>query len=922
MEKIYEYPNLGMDQNNQQINLNWPPPILLAEAKDSIWVSEDGEIERISHNNSLEKISQHLPLLCNSRATASRLNCKPFLGFDLLELFAFVKPAQFCVPTPHGIARALNMPIPESGLDAALVLLDATEVLLEELPLSPNKEKVILIAELMGHCRWVWAPMVLNALGASPKANSTLKANSLNIWEDLSEWSEHAPEPPVSSFPVTEDEAINRLNEMLSGLSETRSGQIEYTSKILPAFKPRSKKGVPHIVLAHAGTGVGKTLGYLAPSSIWADKNGGSVWVSTYTRNLQHQIDAELSRLYPEPIRKSTKIAIRKGRENYLCLLNLEEASQQLVTMPQYGVALGLVARWASKTRDGDLMGADFPSWLYDLLGHGRTAGLADRRGECIYSRCSHYHKCFIEKSIRNSKRAEIVIANHALVLIQSVLAEETDIHQPTRYIFDEGHHLFDAADAAFSTYLSGAEAFDLRRWLLGAETRSLGRSRGLKKRVEDLITEDKEGIKVLNQLLSAAQILPRDGWLNRIKDNQAIGPSESFFSAIKQQLEARTENSNNMYSLETNIYPATKTLIETAEIFSKSLEKMVNPVQIFCSILKNMLDEKAETLETPIRLRIESIIRSLTQRAYLTIQAWQSMLKTVTEAPTSEFIDWLEIERIQGRDIDIGMKRHWLDPTIPLNDKVFSPAHGVVITSATLKENATNSENNWVIANKRTGVNHIRTNLTKVDVESPFDYAEQTQVLIITDVNKNDVDQVAAAYRELFIASHGGALGLFTAIQRLRAVYKKILYPLDQSGLKLYAQHVDGLSLSTLIDIFRMEENSSLLGTNAARDGVDIPGDSLRLIVFDKVPWPRPTILTKARQGSFGRNVYTDMLTKMKLTQAFGRLIRTTSDKGVFVLLDSGMPSRLLDAFPKDATITRCGLADAIKDIKNFFNS
>jgi ATP-dependent DNA helicase DinG len=185
--------------------------------------------------------------------------------------------------------------------------------------------------------------------------------------------------------------------------------------------------------------------------------------------------------------------------------------------------------------------------------------------------------------------------------------------------------------------------------------------------------------------------------------------------------------------------------------------------------------------------------------------------------------------------------------------------------------------------------------------------------------VNKNDVDQVASAYRELFIASNGGALGLFTAIQRLRAVHKRILHPLDRSGLKLYSQHVDGLSLATLIDIFRMEENSSLLGTNAARDGVDIPGKSLRLIVFDKVPWPRPSILTKARQKSFGRNVYTDMLTRMNLTQAFGRLIRTASDKGVFVLLDPGMPSRLLDAFPKDATITRCGLADAIEDVKNF---
>ena len=348
----------------------------------------------------------------------------------------------------------------------------------------------------------------------------------------------------------------------------------------------------------------------------------------------------------------------------------------------------------------------------------------------------------------------------------------------------------------------------------------------------------------------------------------------------------------------------------------------MVIPIQLFCSILKTTLDEKAETLETPIRLKIEATIRSLTQRAYLTIKTCQSMLKTVNEVQTDEFVDWLEVERAQGRDIDIGMKRHWLDPTIPLNEKVFSRAHGIVITSATLKDVGTNPDNNWVIAKKRTGVNHMPTNLAQVDVESPFDYGEQTHILIINDVNKNDVDQVASAYRELFIASNGGALGLFTAIQRLRAVHKRILHPLDRSGLKLYSQHVDGLSLATLIDIFRMEENSSLLGTNAARDGVDIPGKSLRLIVFDKVPWPRPSILTKARQESFGRNVYTDMLTRMNLTQAFGRLIRTASDKGVFVLLDSGMPSRLLDAFPKDSTITRCGLADAIEDVKNFLKS
>ena len=137
--------------------------------------------------------------------------------------------------------------------------------------------------------------------------------------------------------------------------------------------------------------------------------------------------------------------------------------------------------------------------------------------------------------------------------------------------------------------------------------------------------------------------------------------------------------------------------------------------------------------------------------------------------------------------------------------------------------------------------------------VTSPFDYPEQTRVFIVTDVRKDDLDQVAAAYRVLFLAAGGGALGLFTAITRLRAVHKRIAADLDDAGLPLLAQHVDAIDTSTLVDIFRAEEDACLLGTDAVRDGVDVPGRSLRLIVFDRVPWPRPDILHKARKARFG---------------------------------------------------------------------
>ena len=108
-----------------------------------------------------------------------------------------------------------------------------------------------------------------------------------------------------------------------------------------------SSAGAPKIALVEAGTGIGKTLGYLAPASLWAEKNGPGLWISTYTRNLQRQIVQEIARLYPDPAERDEKAVVRKGRENYLCLLNFEEAAKRTALAPgQRSVALGLIARW------------------------------------------------------------------------------------------------------------------------------------------------------------------------------------------------------------------------------------------------------------------------------------------------------------------------------------------------------------------------------------------------------------------------------------------------------------------------------------------------------------------------------------------------------------------------------------------------
>jgi len=292
-------------------------------------------------------------------------------------------------------------------------------------------------------------------------------------------------------------------------------------------------------------------------------------------------------------------------------------------------------------------------------------------------------------------------------------------------------------------------------------------------------------------------------------------------------------------------------------------------------------------------------------------------MLDSLESDTGGEFVDWFEIVRDDGRDLDVGLWRHWIDPTIPLASRVFVPAHGALITSATLRD-APNGADDWQSAEVRTGAAHLPEPPKRASFGSPFRYAEQSRVFIVRDVNRRDMDQLAAAYRELFLASGGGALGLFTAVHAVRAVEQRISVPLAQAGINLFAQHVDRLDTGALVDLFRAEENACLLGTDALRDGVDVPGRSLRLVVFDKVPWPKPSILHKARRERFGKT-YDDLLTRLRLKQAFGRLIRSQEDKGCFVILESATPSRLLTAFPPDAPVRRCGLVEAIEEIGKF---
>jgi ATP-dependent DNA helicase DinG len=725
------------------------------------------------------------------------------------------------------------------------------------------------------------------------------------LFSRLKQWEEAGARPPPRTVLVDPADARARLDR-LTGRAEAREGQRAMAEAVTQVFAPRPAKGSPNLLLAEAGTGIGKTLAYLAPASLWAQEAGGTVWVSTFTKALQRQLDGEGPKLFAEAEERARRIVVRKGRENYLCLLNLEDALQGAFT-GRAAILAQLVGRWAAYTKDGDMVGGDLPGWLPSLFRRAGATALTDRRGECVYAGCPHYRRCFIERAERASREADIVIANHALVMVNAARARED---APGRILFDEGHHLFDAADSTFAVAFGGQEAIELRRWIVGPEGRSRGRRRGLAARLMDVASYDEEGNRALEAAVEAAKALPSDGWLQRLVEGAAFGPVEALLTEVRGTVYARAKAQEAGYGLETELAEPDGALVSAAAAAAEVLDSLQKPLAALARRLEAVLEDAPDWLDSQARARVEGAIRGLSWRRE-TLGAWIALLGRIGGEADPEFVDWLAVERIDGREFDVAIHRRWLDPTKPLVAAVIAPADGVLVTSATLR-----GGEDWAAADARTGALHLPTR-THFEAESPFDYAGCSEVLIVTDVKQGDIASLAGAYARLIEAAKGGTLGLFTAIQRLKAVHARIADRLAREGLPLLAQHVDPIDAGTLVDIFRDDPRASLLGTDALRDGVDVPGESLRLVVMERVPWPRPTVLHAARRMAGGGSAFDDRVVRARLAQAFGRLIRRQGDCGVFVILSAAMPSRLLKALPPRVPVSRLLLDDAIARVE-----
>ena len=361
---------------------------------------------------------------------------------------------------------------------------------------------------------------------------------------------------------------------------------------------------------------------------------------------------------------------------------------------------------------------------------------------------------------------------------------------------------------------------------------------------------------RALAAVTVAARVLPAEGFLQRISDRRPQAECEAFLMLVREQVLARADGRDQGYSLETELRPAGDGLIGAARALAQKLETVEAPMRLLAERLAARLDDEAAELDEGTRVRIEAAVRGLVRRGAVELGGWRRMLEEIEKEGEPHFVDWLAVDRIDGHETDIGHA-----PPLGRSDAALRRAGGEAGAWRARHLGDLDRRQRRCAgglaggrgAHRRAPSRRGRRCARECRRRSTM--PPQTRVFIVTDVRRDDH------------APGGG--GLSRAVpgrgrRRARASSPRsracapsmpcIAEPLERAGLPLLAQHVDGMDTATLVDIFRAEEDASLLGTDAVRDGVDVPGRSLRLIVFDRVPWPRPDILHKARRAGIRR--------------------------------------------------------------------
>jgi ATP-dependent DNA helicase DinG len=708
---------------------------------------------------------------------------------------------------------------------------------------------------------------------------------------------EHRLERPASEQPISRDVVRALLGEssplaqVLPGF-EKRSGQLDMASSIADAFN----NGV-HL-LVEAGTGIGKSMGYLVPAALWAVQNQDRVVISTNTINLQEQLLNHdiplLQALFDTPVRA----ALLKGRSNYLCPRRLLEARRSPPTNSDEARMIAKLLIWLTESKSGDrseinLRGADEQfTW----------SRFSAEDSECSAHVCASAMQgvCPFYKAQKNAENAHLVIINHAL-LISNAAAQIEFLPPFSRIVMDEGHQLEDAITNALSVKLDQQ----------GIE-RSLDEAALL---LQSMAISLKSGApaKYADRFASFAQDI-----LAALKDMRGL--SARLFAHCRHIIDDAAQRGDS--------YPQLRV---DAPICSSSgfaqVQNTWGKLGEFFNIIVQKMREAGALLRRlaahPIP-NYDALLKGIDRSADKLLTLHQQ-LEAFFNAPDANTIYWINQGQYEADYISLHTAP--LHVGAALEKAIWSQKSSAVVTSATLQVNGSFEFIQQRLSAEIAGV---------MSVESPFNYRDSALVFIPSDMPEpTDRDRYQQLLErgiiELATALNGRTMVLFTSYAHLRQTAQVITPRLALGDIIVYDQS-DGSSRQALLEGFRTSEKAVLLGTKSFWEGVDIPGSALSALVITRLPFAPPNDpIFAARSENYADsfNAFALPDAVLRFRQGFGRLIRTQTDRGVVVIMDARIHTKrygsaFRDALPDCTVQTRplSALAEtAVKWIKRTAN-
>lgn len=660
---------------------------------------------------------------------------------------------------------------------------------------------------------------------------------------------------------------------------EFREQQVEMVSAVTKAFNEQQ-----HLIV-EAGTGTGKSIGYLLPAAFWAQQNERCVVVSTNTINLQDQLVnkdlPQLKKLLPFDVRAT----VLKGKRNYLCTRLFQQMRH---SGPSSADEMALYARillWLPRTQSCDVNEISLRT-PGEQLAWGRLSADNDT---CRMDTCRE-ERCPLHIARRRAEQAHLLVVNHSLLLAD--VASGNRVLPPYHdLVIDEAHHL----EAAVTDGLS----FRADRRFLESLLEEITRPRA------GLVGDVQSRVRAV---LPAKLVSTFDGLAEALRDSgsQALTRLDEFFGTMEYFLQDHI-GTNSPYAQQVRLVAAIRTQPgwEHVEISWQNLEVHLKRAVEGLHTLGEAVAEVADAHELEdgddLQIAIESLGRKLEQ-ARVNLQA-------IIADPSEEMIYWAESYKnrisLHAAPLHIG----------PLVEQhIFADKDTVVLTSATLRTAGRGGygDVDFAYLRDRLHAGHAE----ELAVGSPFDYRKNTLLYLVSDMPEPNQpgyqryveDAILTVGRTL----KGRTMALFTSYGQLRTTARAIAQPLAEANIGLLVQG-EGASRQQLLESFKeVDSRTVLLGTRSFWEGVDVPGIALQAVLIVRLPFDVPSDpIFAARSETFESPFFEYSIPEavLRFRQGFGRLIRRRDDEGVVVILDKRVMTKrygqsFLDALPECTTI------------------